>query len=118
MTHSTGLLEIPQTWTADLDEGVVGAGSDADIWFHAVTATERYVEPQNGATIAVAGTSPIGRNGCAATALSKAGINVKGLPEGTYVCVRTNLGRYSQFRVNAPIGPSPGTLHIGYTTWK
>jgi hypothetical protein len=93
-THSTGPLAISQTWTADLDEGEVGAGADSDIWFQAVTATERYITPRNGATIAKVGT----------------------LPEGTYVCVRTNLGRYSQFRVNEPVGPSPGTLNIGYTT--
>lgn len=118
VTHSTGPLEIPQTWTADLDEGVVGAGSDADIWFEAVTATERYVTPQNGASVAVVGISSVGRDGCAAAPLSTARIDIDDLPVGTYVCVQTNLGRYSQFRVNAPMGPSPGTLVLGYTTWE
>jgi len=118
VTHSTGLLDIPQTFTVDLDEGVIAAGADSDIWFEAVTAIERYVTSRNGATIAIVGTSSVGRDGCAAAPLSTSRIHVNNLPVGTYVCVRTNLGRYSQFRVNAPIGPSPGTLSIGYTTWE
>ena len=117
-THSTGLLTIPQTWTADLDEGKVGAGTDSDIWFQAATATERYITPRNGATIAKVGTTSVGLEGCRKAPLSASRININALPEGTYVCVRTNLGRYSQFRVNEPVGPSPGTLNIGYTTWE
>ncbi|MCK4298664.1 MAG: SH3 domain-containing protein, partial [Planctomycetes bacterium] len=116
--YSSGSLDIPQTWTVDLDEGVVGAGSGADLWFHAATAVERYVEPQNGATIAVVGTSSVGRGGCADAPLSTARIHVNDLPAGTYVCVLTNMGRYSEFRVSAPVGPSPGTLSIEYTTWE
>jgi len=115
-THSTGPLTISQTWTADLDEGEVGAGTDSDIWFEAETATERYITPMNGATIAKVGTTSVGLDGCRKAPLSSSRININDLPEGTYVCVRTNLGRYSQFRVNAPVGPSPGTLNIGYTT--
>ncbi len=118
VTHSTGPLDIPQTWTADLDEGVVGAGAAADIWFEADTAVERFVTPRNGATIAKVGTTSVGLSGCMAASLSNSRIHINDLPEGTYVCVRTNQGRYSQFRVNAPVGPSPGLLTIGYTTWE
>ena len=117
-TYSTGPLTISQTWTADLDEGKVGAGADSDIWFEAETATERYITPRNGATIAKVGTTSVGLEGCMEARLSSSRININDLPEGTYVCVRTNLGRYSQFRVNEPVGPSPGTLNIGYTTWE
>ena len=43
---ATGLLAIPQTWLVDLDAGVVAAGVKAvDIWFEAVTETERYITP-------------------------------------------------------------------------
>ena len=118
VTYSTGPLEIPQTWTVDLDEGVVGAGSDADVWFRAETATERYIVPQNDASMAIVGTVSVGRDGCVSAPLSTEQIDINNLPEGTYVCVLTNQGRYSQFRINAPIGPSPGTLFIGYTTWE
>ncbi len=118
ITHSTGPLSIQQTYLADLDEGKITSGTTADIWFEAVTATQRYVTPVNGARIAKAGMTSIGRNGCAAAPLSSTRININDLPIGSYVCVRTNQGRYSQFRVNAAVGPSPGTLVIGYTTWQ
>jgi hypothetical protein len=37
---------------------------------------------------------------------------------GSYVCVRTNEGRISQFRINAISSGSPRTLSLGYTTWQ
>jgi hypothetical protein len=116
VTHATGALDIPQTYFADLDEGAV-TESGADIWFEAETATERYVNPRNGATIVKVGTGGISRDMCASAALSTARININDLPSGTYVCVRTNAGRVSGFRVNATVGASPGTLKIGFTTW-
>ena len=118
VTHSTGSLAIDQTWMADLDEGQVDVGAGMDIWFEAETATERYVTPTNGAMIAAVGTSSIGREGCAAAPLSNSRIPIQSLPAGAYVCVRTNQGRFSQFRVNAAVGPSPGVLQIEYTTWE
>ena len=116
--HATGHLLIPQTCTADLDEGIVKAGSAADIWLEVRTTTAWYVTPRNGATIAIVGTKSVGRDGCAAASLSGESIPINHLPEGTYVCVCTNLGRYAQFRVNAPIKPTPGTMKIGFTTWE
>jgi hypothetical protein len=118
VTHATGRLLIPQTCTADLDEGIVRAGPAADIWLEVRTAAAWYVTPRNGAVIAAVGTRSVGRDGCAAAPLSRESIPISHLPEGTYVCVRTNLGRYSQFRVNAPIRPTPGTMMIGFTTWE
>ncbi len=115
-THDTGALSIPQTYEADLDNGSIGSGG-ADIWFEAVSATSRYVTPRNGAKIVKVGTGGISYDICASASLSTAKINVNNLPSGTYVCVRTNEGRVSGFRVNATIGASPGTLKIGFTTW-
>jgi hypothetical protein len=43
--YSSGMLEIPQTWSADLDEGLVGEGT-RDIWFEAETATSRFITPR------------------------------------------------------------------------
>ncbi|MCP4357073.1 MAG: hypothetical protein GY796_03525, partial [Chloroflexi bacterium] len=113
---AAGNLTIPQTWTVDLDTGLIGAGSLADIWFEAVTETERYVTPRNGAQIAAVGTTSLGRDGCAAVSLADSRIHINALPPGTYVCVRTNQGHYSEFRVNEAVGPSPGTLNISYST--
>jgi len=118
VTYRTGPLSIPQTWQADFDTGQVGEGT-ADIWFHAVTATQRYIEPVNGAQIGIyAGGSGIAKSDCVATPKSSDRIPVSHAPVGTYVCYLTSDGRHGAFRVNEPVGPSPGTLEIGFTTWQ
>ena len=120
-THSTNTLSVPQTYTFDLDEGGVGGGPDADMWFEAVTAWEMYLTPRNGARMWLGDGSNRGYAGCSSGGpYSPARIALDSFPAGTYVCVRTNQGRYSQFRVNA-ILPGPGgtrTLSLGYTTWE
>lgn len=115
--HSQGTLNIPQTYQANLDTGTVGGGG-ADIWFQADTATKRFITPQNGAQIAKFGTSAPSINDCAAADLSGNRININNLPQGTYVCVMTNAGRYGRFSIAAAVGPSPGTLKITFTTWN
>lgn len=119
VTYETGLLNIPQTWHADLDSGSINSGT-FDFWFHAVTATNRFLEPQNGARFGIygGGAGGISRQDCVSTSKSTNNIPVGSLSEGTYVCYRTSDGRHGVFRVNAPIGRSPGTMEIGFTTWE
>jgi len=117
VTFRTGPLVIPQTYLADLDYGVVRS-QGADIWFQAKTATSRFITPRNGAKIGVAGNRSVNLAGCKRIPLSSRSIPLSAAPVGTYICVKTDQGRYSQFRVNKRVGPSPGKLHIGFTTWK
>ena len=116
-TFRTGPLNIPQTYLADLDYGVVRS-QGADIWFQAKTATQRFITPRNGAKLAIAGNRSVNLAGCKRLPLSNRSIPLSAVPVGTYVCAKTDQGRYSQFRINSRVGPSPGTLNIGYTTWK
>mgnify|MGYP003711590463 CR=1 FL=1 len=44
-------------------------------------------------------------------------INVRALPAGTYVCVLTSSGRYSEVVVTETVGVSPSPLKITFTTW-
>ena len=67
--------------------------------------------------MSISGRRNRGLAGCSTARYSPGRISIRDIPVGTYVCVRTNEGRYSEFRVNARVGPSPGTLRIGYTTW-
>lgn len=113
-TLSTGLLEIPGTWTANLDNGTVGGGG-ADIWYRVDTPTVRFLAPTNGGRLALGNGSNRGYEGCSVAAFSTAAIPKASLPLGTYVCVRTNAGRISQVRVNSFAG---GALRLGYTTWQ
>lgn len=116
VTHSTGPLSVPQTYVFDLDAGTVGG--DGDIWFHAVTNTQLYLEPRGGAQMAVGDRTNRGFAGCSAETFSTARVALSAVPVGSYVCVRTNEGRISQFRVNAISAGSPKTLTLGYTTWR
>jgi len=113
VTHSTGPIDLQQTFTANLDNGNVG-GAGVDIWYQAVTAVEKYITPRNGATIAVGDGSNRGYEGCAAESFSGDNVPLADIPVGTYVCVKTNQGRISQFRVNGFMGT---TMKLGYTTW-
>jgi hypothetical protein len=117
VARSRGTLSVPQTWAVDLDEGKVGARQEADIWFEAVTATERYLTPQNGSLIAVV-RQKIAPDVCGQAPLSAARIPIRDLAQSTLVCARTSQGHYAGFRVNETVGPSPGTLKISYVTWE
>lgn len=118
-TFSTGPLEIPQTYTADLDNGTVGgAGPNYDIWFQAVTAAELYLAPANGAALGIGNRSNRGYAGCSTADYTANRVALNQMPVGSYICVRTSQGRVSQFRVNNISGGSPKTLSLGYTTWQ
>ena len=76
--------------------------------------------PESGAALALAGNALLTRSQCseAVRARPSSTIPVEQLAAGTHVCVRTSEGRVAEFRVAAPVGPSPGTLTIQYTTWE
>lgn len=113
VTHSTGSIDLHQTFTANLDNGSVG-GAGVDIWYRAVTAAEKYIAPRNGAQLALGDGSNRGFAGCRIASYSGAEIPLGSIPVGTYVCVKTSEGRTSQFRVNGFAGT---TMRLGYTTW-
>lgn len=118
VTLSTGDLTVRQTYTFDLDRGVVGQGAIADVWFQAKTAKELYLTPRNGAAMSVSGTRNRGMAGCSKARYSSDSLPLARLPTGTYICVRTSEGRISEFRVNGLSAGSPRTLELGYTTWR
>lgn len=113
VTHSTGLIDLNQTFTANLDDGSIG-GAGADIWYHAVTQTQKFIAPRNGAQLALGDGSNRGYAGCRIASYNSAEIPLASIPVGTYVCVKTSEGRTSQFRLNGYAGT---TMKLGYTTW-
>ncbi len=119
VTFSTGGIDIPQTYHADLDNGAMpGTGAQQDFWFEAVSAAEKYLTPQNGARFAIWGTSAPGMYDCLNKGKNTNKIALSDLPVGTYVCYKTTEGRPGAFRVNAISGGGSQTLSIGYTTWE
>lgn len=116
VTHSTGPLSVQQTYLFDLDNGTVG--SAGDIWIHAITDAQIFYEPSGGAQMAVGDRSNRGFAGCSSATYSAARVNIRRVPVGSYVCVRTNEGRISQFRVNGVSEGPNRTFTLGYTTWR
>ena len=114
---STGHIILRQTYTADLDRNS-NRKRDKDIWFEAETRDLLYITPINGAKISVGNRRNRGYAGCAAARYSRGRVSLSDIPVGSYICVKTNEGRISQFRVNEISRRSPKVLKIGYTTWE
>lgn len=112
-THSTGPISLAPMQSANLDNGAIG-GSGVDIRYMMITPVNRRLQPLNGAQLARGDGTNRGLAGCAGETFSVSSLPFSALGVGTYVCVRTDEGRVSQFRVN---GYSGLTLNIGYTTW-
>ncbi|HSB73403.1 MAG TPA: PASTA domain-containing protein [Candidatus Methylomirabilis sp.] len=112
-----GELRIPQTYTVDLDDGLV-TRSGADLWFEARTATQRYLTARGGASLAPSPQPRPSFEGCVGAKYGLSPVPVERLVQGAAYCVWTNGGRYAAFIVLQPVGPSPGTLQISYITWE
>ncbi|MCF6344617.1 MAG: SH3 domain-containing protein [Devosiaceae bacterium] len=113
VTFSTGPINLQQTYSANLDNGNIGAAG-ADIWYEAVTTVNKFITPRNGAKLSISGSSNRGYAGCSVASYSNNKISIWSMPVGTYVCVKTNEGRISEFRLNGYTGT---TMRLGYTTW-
>ncbi len=113
ITLSTGAINLPLTFSADLDNGNV-TSVGADIWYQSVDALSKFIVPQNGARLAVGDGSARNYAGCSTAAFSRSKVSIWTIPVGTYICARTNRGRISQFRINGFNGTA---LKLGYTTW-
>ena len=101
----------------DADTGALVSEPEADLWFEAVTETERYVTPQGRAVIASMGSTTPGLEGCAAAPLHDARISVESLGPGDYICLRTSDGWIAEIQLLEPIGPSPGVMRVRVRTF-
>ena len=89
------------------------------IWTVAgLAALELYLAPKNGSAIGVGDRSNRGYSGCSTARFTNARVLLRDIPVGSYVCLRTDQGRISQFRVNRISGGSPKSVTIGYTTYE
>jgi len=121
---ASGTIDIPQTYMADLDTGIVPKGqkdsafANVDLWFEAVTPTERYLESYNGASWAVVGLSAVGYNECKGMPPTTQRVSINDLPSGTYICVTTNANNISVVRINSINTAYVGKIRIDFQTWK
>ena len=116
-TFQQGQADIRQNFQVDFDTGRVGAGI-GDLWFHAVSNTEIYLEPVNGTRFSFSGGSDRGFQGCRDSDLSAGRISLGRMNVGTYVCYRTDQGRIGQFRVTGFRQDGGGrVMSIRFETW-
>jgi hypothetical protein len=121
---SSGTIDIPQTYLADLDTGVIPKNpkdslyNAVDLWFEAITPQERYLEPYNGATWTVVGPNQISYQDCLSMTPSPARMDIRNLPSGTYICVVTNIKNISIIRINSINYASKGSIRLDFTTWQ
>ena len=119
-----GTIEIQQTFAFDLDTGYVPTmlQDGGDVWFNAVTDTDRYLTPMywDRAALAVWGQTDPGYAGCASAALGQTDVPIQSLSPGLYLCVRTSEDRVAVLRVIEPPGPSArsATIDLGYTVYN
>ena len=120
---ASGTIDIPQTFMADLDTGIVPrdpknpALADVDLWFEAVSSRERYLEPYNGASMVVAGITEVGYNECRSKQAAVSRVDINNLPAGIYICVITNINNVSVVRVNSINLSAPGSIRLDFKTW-
>jgi hypothetical protein len=111
--HKSGMAEIPQTYTVDLDSGAIGAASGADIqyqvdvnWRHVlnfrIPAKQMSREPRF--------------EDCANAQMDSPTIPIDELKVGDYFCYLTDEGRLGYLSYQG--SPAPGLVHISFITWK
>jgi hypothetical protein len=114
--HTAKHIQVDQTYLADLDAGSGDASSgSADFWFHAVSADEKYLEPQNGALMKLYGSSVPEYSDCKSASLSSNRITYGGLSVGDWICYKTNEGRYGRFSVDSI---ESSKISIDMRTWE
>jgi len=114
--HKTGALIIPEGKMADLDTGRLKEVG-ADIWFAATSASNRTLAPRSGAKIGWLGKVRPDYRRCQRAARSTSPIKMSVLFKGSFVCVKTALGRVGYVEVVSPAGASPGHLGLRYKMW-
>jgi len=122
-----GKLEIPQTYGVDLEVGKVPARGEpfdvVDVWFEAVTGTERYLAPVHGAVMALMSGEKAEYASCASASFSRQRINLNDLKAGSVLCVKTRRGLLSEIRFEHMLEDNPTPPHlpimtITFTTWS
>ncbi|HSF91255.1 MAG TPA: hypothetical protein VLA51_03510, partial [Paracoccaceae bacterium] len=111
---SSGSIDLRRYESANLDNGAIG-GFGVDIWYQSTTPVRNYLTPRNGARLALGDRARKGYSGCSAETYSTAPIPLWTIPIGSYVCAKTDQGRFSEFRLSGFAGT---TMELDYTTWE
>jgi hypothetical protein len=115
---SSGEFDLDQTWHIDFDTGTLGPpAGDRDMQFQAVSASEKYLRPVNGAEIKLMASRTPSLDDCKSASLSSNKIDLDDVDTNDVFCFVTDLGNYGRFEVETISGGTVQTLHIDYLTW-
>jgi len=118
-SRAVGQFDVPQTFCANLDSVYPSYACDAqsDFFYQAVSPTERYLSPRNGAVFAQFGSTPPTAQNCAGAPLTNSRISVADLVPSWHVCFRTSSGSLGSLWLREAVGPSPSAMRIHFDLW-
>ena len=116
--YDSGKVNLQQTYHVDLDhaDGTPTSG-DQDIWFEAVSASEKYFTPNNGAKLKLITSGAPSYDDCSSASLSSNKISLDDVSVGDWLCFKTNEGRYGRAEIEARSG-TPEVIRLDIVTWK
>jgi hypothetical protein len=117
----SGSLEIPATYDADLDAGVIPPAenfADGDIWNESVSADVDNLSIVSTTRFKVMGTTAPGYAGCVAATYAADSYPLIGATLGTYFCVKTGQNHYSQVKLTKTAVTADHNIEIDYITWN
>lgn len=114
--YNSGKVDIDQTFLADLDS-IAQTSSGADLWFEAVSSTEKYLTPRNGARISLMDSVPT-YDDCASASLGSGRVSLADFDEGDLFCFESNDGRFGRFEVENITSGTVQTISIDVVTWE
>ncbi len=112
--YKTGQVTVNSSFTVDLDQITSPGTPNEDLWYEAVSASERYLTPKNGATFKEMSDTPSQGN-CEDASLSSSKINFTDISVGDWFCFKTNAGRYGRFQVDSITDSS---IRMDVRTWE
>jgi len=113
---SSGKVDLNQTFSIDFDSGAITSGSGTDLWFEAVSTTEKYLKPKSGAKFKHMNTVP-SLVKCKTEVLSASAIPFGGVSVGDWLCYQTNEGNIGRAEIEGITPGEPQTIKFDYITW-
>lgn len=113
--HVVGTASLNVGATLDLDTDQINTAG-ADVAYSASDNGKHRLVPQGNALLGVYSTSQPGQADCQASALGASAIVVEDTPVGTYLCYRTDQGRYGRARLSN-FNPDNFTVTLEILTW-
>ncbi|HEB64308.1 MAG TPA: hypothetical protein ENJ02_02045 [Chloroflexi bacterium] len=115
--HVSGPVTLLISDTLDLDTNLVNSAAGMDLLYTSGADDTPQLQPQGGAQMAVFGDTKPELADCQAAALSSDPVAVDSIALGTYLCYRTDEGRFGWMRVTGYLTDTQA-LNLSIFTWE